>query len=122
MDGYQSWADYLTDMERDGTWGDHVILCAAANCYETCIHVISSLPQQSDVIIRPCRPVGDSNPLMLGHVHEIHYVSLQPIQGKTLRVRPKAKHAREEKVEKSKPLLYVRPNALRKGLVIWLPL
>ena len=69
-------------MEQDGTWGDHVILCAAANCYETCIHVVSSLPNGNDVIIRPHCPVDKSKPLVLGHVHEVHYVSLQPIQGK----------------------------------------
>ncbi|KAL9967099.1 hypothetical protein ACROYT_G025265 [Oculina patagonica] len=82
VDGYRSWDDYLTNMEQDGTWGDHVILYAAANCYETCIRVISSLPRHDDVTIRPDRHVDCSNPLMLGHVHEVHYVSLQPIQGK----------------------------------------
>ncbi|KAL9962679.1 hypothetical protein ACROYT_G031802 [Oculina patagonica] len=81
VNGYQSWADYLTNMKQDGTWGDHVILYAAANCYETCIHVISSLSHRNDVIIRPSRHVDDRHPLMLGHIHEIHYVSLQPIQG-----------------------------------------
>lgn len=71
-------------MEQDGTWGDHVILYAAANCYETCIRVISSLPRfhHGDLTIRPDRHVVSSNPLVLGHVHEVHYVSLQPIQGK----------------------------------------
>ncbi|XP_078384407.1 uncharacterized protein LOC144666872 isoform X3 [Oculina patagonica] len=81
VNGYQTWADYLTNMERDGTWGDHVILYATADCYQTCIHVISSLSHLNDVIIRPSRHVDDRNPLMLGHIHEIHYVSLHPIQG-----------------------------------------
>ena len=82
VDGYQSWDDYLSKMEQGGTWGDHVILRAAANCYETCIHVVSSLPHGNDVIIRPDCHVVNRKPLVLGHVHEIHYVSLLPIQGK----------------------------------------
>lgn len=69
-------------MAEDGTWGDHVILYAAANYFETCIHVISSLSHDSDVIISPERDVGSCNKLVLGHVHEYHYVSLQPKQGK----------------------------------------
>ena len=70
----------LTYMEQDGAWGDHLILCAAANCFETCIHVVSSL--HNDVVIRPHCPVDESKPLVLGYIHKVHYVSLQPIQGK----------------------------------------
>ena len=29
--GHQTWTEYLVHMEQDGAWGDHVILCAAAN-------------------------------------------------------------------------------------------
>ena len=68
-------------MEQDGTWGDHVILCAAANRFETCIRVISSLFHSNDVIITPHCAVDESKPLVLGHIHEVHYVSLQPVQG-----------------------------------------
>ena len=78
--GHETWDDYLTYVEQDGAWGDHLILCAAANCFETCIHVVSSL--HNDVVIRPHSPVDESKPLVLGHIHEVHYVSLQPIQGK----------------------------------------
>ena len=78
--GHETWADYLRHMEQDGAWGDHLIICAAANCFKTCIHVVSSL--QYDVVIRPDGPVDESKALVLGHIHEVHYVSLQPIQGK----------------------------------------
>ena len=81
VDGHTTWEDYLTNMERDGTWGDHVILCAVANCYRTDIRVISSLPHHGEVIIKPVFPFDKSKPLVLGHIHEVHYVSLQPIQG-----------------------------------------
>ena len=82
VDRHTTWGGYLTDMEQDGTWGDHVILWAAANCYQIAIHVISSLPGHSEVIINPDCPFDESNHLLLGHVHEVHYVSLQPLQGK----------------------------------------
>ena len=68
-------------MAVDGTWGDHVILHGAANRFQTRIHVISSLSRDNDVIISPECDVTSSNPLVLGHVHELHYVSLKPKQG-----------------------------------------
>ena len=79
--GHQTWNGYLAHMEQDGTWGDHVILCAAANYFKTFIHVVSSLSHSNDVIITPYCPVDKSKPLVLGHIHEVHYVSLQPVQG-----------------------------------------
>ena len=82
VEGHATWDGYLTEMKRDGTWGDHVILWAAANCYQIAIHVISSLPGHSEVIIKPDVPFDQSKHLVLGHVHEVHYVSLQPLQGR----------------------------------------
>ena len=68
-------------MEKDGTWGDHVILYGTANCYETYINVISSQSNHHDITIRADGHVMSTNPLVLGHVHEVHYASLQPKQG-----------------------------------------
>ena len=78
--GYQSWPDYLRSMRVDETWGDHVILHAAANCFETCIHVINSLSHVTTIY--PDRVDGSSSHLVLGHLHEHHYVSLQPKPGR----------------------------------------
>lgn len=80
VSGYSSWADYLQSMSKDGTWGDHLVLLAAANCYQTPIRVISSLG--NEIVINPEHPVANLNPLVLGHIHEEHYVSLHPRQGK----------------------------------------
>ena len=68
-------------MEKEGTWGDHVILHAAANCYKTCIRVISSLGR--DIMISPSHPgvIKSNTPLVVGHIHELHYVSLRLKQG-----------------------------------------
>ena len=68
-------------MMTDGAWGDHLILKGAANFFETCIQVVSS--HQDDVMICPEYDVTGSNPLVLGHLPEFHYVSLIPVkQGK----------------------------------------
>ena len=64
-----------------GTWGDHVILHGAANCFEMCVHVISSLGHDRDVMICEEFDVTGSTRLVLGHVHELHYVSLIPHNG-----------------------------------------
>ena len=64
VDGYSSWNAYLKNMMADGTWGDHVILHGAANCFETCVHVISSLPHHHDVMICPEYDVTGSNRLV----------------------------------------------------------
>ena len=68
-------------MKADGRWGDHVILHGAANCFETCIHVISSQPDYRDVIINPQCEDADCKRLVLGHLSELHYVSLIPRKG-----------------------------------------
>ena len=82
-DGYPSWSVYLEHVAKDGAWGDHVILVAAAYVYNTPICVISSLPGCDNIIINPDLPVcHGTDALVLGHVHEEHYVSLKPIQGK----------------------------------------
>ena len=74
---YPSWTEYLKDMAKDGNWGDHVILFAAANCFKCDIRVISSVPNH-DCIISPVPPISDAVQLVLGHVVEEHYVSLRP--------------------------------------------
>ena len=79
--GHQTWTDYLVHMEDDGAWGDHVTLCAATNYFEACICVVSSLSHSNDVIITPHCSVDESKLLVLGHTHEVHCVSLQPVKG-----------------------------------------
>ena len=76
--GYPSWDAYLTSMMNGGTWGDHVILYGTANCFRMCVHVISSLGHDRDVMVCPEFDDTGSNRLVLGHVHELHYVSLIP--------------------------------------------
>ena len=43
--------------------------------------VVSSLPQVNDVIITPNYLVHNRKQIVLGHIHEAHFFSLQPMQG-----------------------------------------
>ena len=69
-------------MAKDGTWGDHVVLFAAANHFQTAIRIISSLDRE--IVVHPEHAVAVPTPLVLGHIHELHYVSLQPRKGTIL--------------------------------------
>ena len=69
-------------MAKDGTWGDHVVLFAAANHFQTSIRIISSLDRE--IVVHPEHAVADPTPLVLGHIHELHYVSLQSRKGTIL--------------------------------------
>ena len=70
-------------MAKDGIWGDNVMLWAAANHFNTPIRVVSSLPDHEDTIINPqSQACHGDDALVLGHVHEEHYVSLLPLTGK----------------------------------------
>lgn len=71
-------------MERQGIWGDHVMLYAAANRYEVSIRVICLSLEHFDVIIVPSCDVVDPRQLIIGHIREFHYVSLLPQKGKIL--------------------------------------
>ena len=68
-------------MAKNGTRGDHVVLFAAANRFQTPIRIISSLDRE--IVVKPDHAPANTNPLVLGYIHELHYVSLQPRQGKT---------------------------------------
>ena len=69
-------------MAKEGTWGDHMVLFAAASYFQTAICIISSLDQI--IVVHPEHAVADPTPLVLGHIHQLHYVSLQPRKGTIL--------------------------------------
>ena len=70
------------EMEDDGRWGDHFILQAAADLYETTIRLIDCESPDRDLTINP-RKSSSSKQLILGHIPGLHYVSLRPTLGKT---------------------------------------
>ena len=85
--GCERWGNYLQDMEKMGTWGDHLVLVAAANLFNMRIRVISTRPDHNRTIY-PAHDTGDGNDscLVLGHIPELHYVSLRASPGKPVGV------------------------------------
>ena len=81
-DRYISWEEYLKHMRQCGTDGNHMILAAAANIYKCYIRVLNT--QSQEIEIPPQCAVDDSKTLVLGHVPELHYVSIRPKQGNAL--------------------------------------
>ena len=58
-----------------------MVLVAAATYFNCVVRVISSLPDHDDIYITPDLPGFDAAQLaelVLGHMHEDHYVSLVP--------------------------------------------
>lgn len=77
--GYSSWEEYLQSMSNDGEWGDNLVLIAASNMFEIPIQIVSSLPNHDPIMITPIRS-RHIEMLHLGHITELHYVSLSPVR------------------------------------------
>jgi len=60
---------YLLRMSRDGEWGDHTMLQVLANVLRRNIHVIRP---DKDIHVDALQPI------LLGHIPEFHYYSLEP--------------------------------------------
>ena len=68
---------YLTTMSKDRTWGDHIVLIALANALEKTIRVVTSHKGDCyEVVVHAENQQGA--PILLGHLSENHYVSLEP--------------------------------------------
>ena len=65
-------------MAKDGTWGDHVVLFAAANHFQTAIRIISSLDRE--IVVHPEQAVADPTPLVLGQSYTMLAFSLEKVQ------------------------------------------
>lgn len=76
-----SWDEYLKKMERDGEYADHVIIQFTAKYLQREILIVTSSPgsknaNRENVIINE-EDGRNGCPLLLGHVYENHYESLQ---------------------------------------------
>lgn len=79
--GFPSWLKYFENMRKDGIDGDEVVLVGAANHFQLPIRIIDSRSNES--VIQPEDfAVIDPIELVVGHVPEIHYVSLRSRHGK----------------------------------------
>lgn len=78
-EGYvpKGYADYLEDISKNGEWGDHVTLQAAADSYGVKIFVITSFKDTCYIEILPS--IQKSNRLIcLSFWAEVHYNSIYP--------------------------------------------
>ena len=68
-------------MARNGEWADHIVIIATAYLLQRDIVIVTSSPQgmgSAEPFIRiSCRSEVSREPLLLGHVWESHYQSLQ---------------------------------------------
>ena len=73
---------YLRNMSEDRTWGDHIILIALANALAKTIRVVTSHEGDCyEVVVEANNQQGA--PILLGHLSENHYVSLEPVADQT---------------------------------------
>lgn len=76
----QRWEDYLTKMLCDGTWADAFIVKHMADMLKQTIVVVTSSPggSETDQLQTFYNQESPSNnrPLLVGHIYEYHYVSL----------------------------------------------
>ena len=74
--------DYCNTMARRGTWADNVVIINMAKMLEHDILIVTSSPNTSgnDCLLWVSGDrTGKKAPLLLGHLWENHYQSLQPI-------------------------------------------
>ena len=68
-------------MSKNGEWADHIVIIATAHLMQRDIIIVTSSPQGMDTtepfITISCRSELSREPLLLGHVWESHYQSLQ---------------------------------------------
>ncbi|KAL3887952.1 hypothetical protein ACJMK2_000337 [Sinanodonta woodiana] len=78
----ESFDIYCSRMARDGEWVDHVVVVAMARMLQMDIMIVTSSPSSGpeDIIVWvEGQTAFQGNPILLGHVWESHYLSLQPI-------------------------------------------
>ena len=77
----QDWDVYLTRIATVGEWADHLVVIAVANVTGRDIWIWSS-HNDSPIVVEATTPgvqvEGELEPILLGHISEIHYESLNP--------------------------------------------
>lgn len=73
---------YCSSMGKNGTWGDHITLQAAADAFSSRILIISSFQEECVIEILPTKqyttPGSQKRTLFLSFWHEVHYGSVYP--------------------------------------------
>ena len=68
-----SWGSYISQMSKDGEWGDHLCLQALANVYSTCITIFSDHATNAVLKINPETSVGLHPAIVILFWAEKHY-------------------------------------------------
>ena len=75
-------AAYCERMTKDGEWADHVTVMVMTRILQMDIVIVTSVPgvpvEEAKVWVVG-RDGFSGEPLMLGHIHENHYESLEPL-------------------------------------------
>lgn len=71
---------YAEDMMQTTTWADNIIIMAVAECLKYDLLIVSANPVHVDALIRFSGSDGNGIRLTVGHIAEMHYVSLRPQQ------------------------------------------
>ncbi|XP_063439798.1 uncharacterized protein LOC134721040 isoform X2 [Mytilus trossulus] len=79
----ESWEEYLSRISQEGQWGDHLMLHAVSNVTNRNITIINGEDEKKWTTLHPLlKDSAKQDPLYLGHVGELHYVSMRPIPPK----------------------------------------
>lgn len=75
---YEDWDVYCNQMEKSGTWGDHLTLIAAAEVFNCTIVIFSSMPGNDYITeIVPFKGENENGKtLFLSHYAEFHFTTL----------------------------------------------
>ena len=77
-----SWERYLANMSQQGTWAEALVRQAVADAFHLTINVVESNQGFSPhTAISPvAMPGHEPTVINIGHMDEIHYVSIHPLE------------------------------------------
>ena len=74
------WIEYLSNMAKQGTWADGLIIQAVADKFHLKIHIVETNPGFAEFnVVQAVSPSCEPRLIYLGHVGEYHYVSSVPL-------------------------------------------
>ena len=74
------WIEYLSNMAKQGTWADGLIIQAVADKFDLKIHIVETNPGFAEFnVIQAVNPCCELRFIYLGHMGEYHYVSSVPL-------------------------------------------
>lgn len=75
----EPYEEFCERMSDDGEYADHVVVESTAKMLKRDIVVTTSSHENKQIKIKGSnKPDDDETPLLVGHIPEIHYQSLQP--------------------------------------------